>query len=156
MDISSKVSYRIVNSIVCLLVFSVPAGALAMILILFFVPKNFPYQGQPAYENRRLSAVLTKTQFKSVDFIGAGLLLTATLFLVSALQEAGVDYAWKSAFVITFLAIAGIAWILFFLWERWVTLFSKTIEPVFPWRFIRSRVWLGMIAYINSLLLFNY
>jgi hypothetical protein len=82
MDISSKVSYRIVNSIVCLLVFSVPAGALAMILILFFVPKNFPYQGQPAYENRRLSAVLTKTQFKSVDFIGAGLLLTATLFLV--------------------------------------------------------------------------
>lgn len=36
-------------------------------------------------------------------------------------------------------------WIAFLLWERRVTLLSECIEPVFPWRFLRNRVWMGML-----------
>ncbi|TVY80405.1 MFS thioclapurine efflux transporter tcpA [Lachnellula suecica] len=125
---------------------NIPAGSLAIVLAFLFIPLNFPYQGQPAYENRRWRTLFSKAEFKNIDFLGAGLLLIATLFLVSAIQEGGVDYAWKSGFEISFLIIAGIGWISFLLWERKITLFSKTTEPVFPWRLIKSRVWMGMIG----------
>jgi len=73
------------------------------------------------------------------------LLLVATTFLVAALEEAGQTYAWNSAFVIALLTISGISWVVFIFWERIITLKSKHIEPVFPWRLMKSRIWAGMI-----------
>jgi uncharacterized iron-regulated membrane protein len=77
------------------------------------------------------------------------MLLIATLCLVAALEEAGIGYPWRSAFVITLLAISGILWVAFLLWERKVTLAATAREPVFPWRFVQSRVWLGMLLYVR-------
>ena len=39
----------------------------------------------------------------------------------------------------------------FLLWERRVTPFDDPREPVFPWRFVQSRVWIGML--LNALFL---
>ena len=81
------------------------------------------------------------------------MLLTATTFLVAALQEAGRSFPWKSAFVIAMLIVSGFTWPAFLLWERKVTLTEQEQEPIFPWRFIQSRVWAGMLWYVLFLLL---
>lgn len=73
------------------------------------------------------------------------MLLGATLLLVAAFEEAGSDYPWRSSFVITFILISGLMWFCFLAWERRVTLAQKEMEPVLPWRFIQSRIWVGML-----------
>ena len=84
---------------------------------------------------------------RKVDAIGCFLLLTATIFLVAALEEAGVRFPWRSAFVITLLTISGILWPIFLAWEKRVTKNEAVNkrEPVFPFRFVQSRVWIGMM-----------
>jgi len=120
-----------------------------MIAIFIFLPRDFPYQGQAggtalqSYHGFR--ALMTKETALRVDFFGAGLLLVATTFLVTALQEAGQDFAWNSAFVIVLLTVSGASWLIFVFWERINTMRSGLAEPVFPWRLMMSRVWLGMI-----------
>lgn len=81
---------------------------------------------------------------RKIDFVGAVLLIVATTFLVAALQEAGGTFAWNSPFVIALLVISGVMWIFFILWERKVTLDMSLSEPVFPWRLMKSRIWVGM------------
>ena len=93
----------------------------------------------------------SKATLDRVDFPGAFLLLVATVFLVAALEEAGDPFPWKSAFVVTLLTISGIAWMAFLLWERRVTPLDDPREPVFPWQFVQSRVWIGML--LNALFL---
>lgn len=78
------------------------------------------------------------------------MLLGATVFFVAALENAGSRYPWKSAFVISLLVISGILWITFLAWERKVTLAAKAREPVFPWRFVQSHVWVGMLLYARN------
>jgi hypothetical protein len=73
------------------------------------------------------------------------MLLVATTLLVTVLEEANRDYQWRSAFTITLFVISGLTWMVFLAWERRVTLYSEHVEPVFPWRFIQSRVWLGIL-----------
>lgn len=82
-----------------------------------------------------------------LDLFGAFLLLAATVLLVAALEAADVEYPWRSAFVITLLTVSGLSWVAFFLWERRTTLLARLREPVFPWRFVQSRVLMGMILY---------
>lgn len=48
--------------------------------------------------------------------------------------------------VITLLVIAGLCGIAFVFWERHITLSPHaTQEPVFPWRFAQSRVFMGVL-----------
>lgn len=80
-----------------------------------------------------------------VDFLGATLILMATLLFVAALKEAGRKYPWKSAHVISLLSISGVLWMLFLAWERKVSQAAAVQEPVFPWRFMHNRTLIGMI-----------
>ncbi|CAG8958366.1 hypothetical protein HYFRA_00011043, partial [Hymenoscyphus fraxineus] len=117
----------------------VPIGCMCIAAIALCLPADFPNQG-------RFRALWKKGTFWKVDFIGAGVLLVATTFLVAALEEAGQDYAWDSAFVIALLTISGVMWLAFVYWERMHTLRSKKkSEPVFPWRLMTSRVWIVTI-----------
>lgn len=122
---------------------SVPLGALAAVALFFCLPAAFPYQGQTGVY-KGFKALPSKDTFKRVDFIGALLLVIATTFLVAALEEGGQEYAWSSAFTITLLTISGVTWIAFVIWERDVTLGLSNMEPVFPWRLMTSRIWVGM------------
>ena len=122
---------------------SVPAGIVGVAGLIICMPSKFPHHGQPNKAQR-----VSMESFKRVDFPGVGLLLAATVLLVAALEEAGTLYPWKSAYVITLLTISGLLWIVFLLWERKVTLAENIREPVFPWRFLQSRVWIGMLMYV--------
>lgn len=88
---------------------------------------------------------------KRLDILGAALLLVATLLLVTALEEAGIRFPWKSPFVIILLTVSGLLWIVFLAWERKLTRAASVQEPVFPWRFVQSRVWVGMLLYVEAL-----
>ena len=84
-------------------------------------------------------------KFQRIDGIGTILLLISTLFLVAALEEAGIEFPWKSAFVIALLVISGLSVMCFALWERKITTMDTHQEPIFPWRFAKSRVLMGML-----------
>ncbi|KAM0131600.1 hypothetical protein ACHAO1_007201 [Botrytis cinerea] len=129
---------------------NVPLAFLALAAFFFGLPTSFPYQGQDS-RHQKVKRFASKESFRKIDFVGAILLIIATTLLVAALQEAGGEFAWNSAFVITLLIISGVTWILFILWERRVTVNMSSTEPVFPWRLMKSRVWIGMT--LNALFL---
>lgn len=123
---------------------NVPAALPAVVIIAFAVPQGFPYHNQP----KSLKQLVSKANLRRVDFIGSTLLLLATMSLVAAVEEAGLSHGWHSAFVIALLVVSGILWITFLAWERYITQKKwapGAMEPVFPWRFVQNRVWMGMV-----------
>ncbi|KAI9036876.1 MFS general substrate transporter [Aspergillus affinis] len=130
---------------------NVPPAALAGLVLIFTLPNRFPRHNQPKNATHfSIRQSLTDT-FRKVDLLGSCLLLIATVCLVAPLEEANREFAWRSAFTIVMLVISGLAWIIFLLWERRVTQSSGPTEPVFPWRFVQNRVWMGML--LNSICL---
>lgn len=125
--------------------FSVPMGTFAVAVLLVALPSGFPNHGKQSAEKSGLWNIFSVKRVEKVDFLGSILLLIATVFLVAALEEAGTRFPWRSPFVITLLTVSGIVWVVFLAWERKVTRASRLREPVFPWRFIQSRVWIGMM-----------
>ncbi|PVI05167.1 MFS multidrug transporter-like protein [Periconia macrospinosa] len=128
---------------------NVPAAIPLLGVIVFCIPKNFPNHGKTDVPRRTFKMLMSKQNIARVDFLGGALLIIATLALVAALEEAGLSYGWGSAFVIALLCVSAVLWVAFVFWERRVTLVRSVTEPVFPWRFFTSRIWLGMT--INAL-----
>ena len=123
---------------------NVPAAAPAIAIVAFVVPRGFPYHNNP----KSFKTLVSRVNLKRVDFLGSTMLLLATLSLVAGVEEAGLSRSWDSAFVISMLVVSGILWIAFLLWERHITKSDSlpgAVEPVFPWRFVQNRVWMGMI-----------
>ena len=126
---------------------SVPAGIVAVALLAVSIPAGFgtasPGTNAP---NFNVSQALAWHNIRRLDFLGAGLLLSASLLLVAALQETAIEFTWSSGATIAMLTLSGLCWITFFMWEWYLTERATSyIEPVFPWRFIRSRSWVGML-----------
>jgi hypothetical protein len=84
-----------------------------------------------------------------LDFEGAALLLAASIFLVTALQQVETGIPWGAASIVVLLALSPVCFIAFLIWERFVTKRERSMEPVFPWRFIEDRVWMGMIMLVT-------
>lgn len=103
------------------------------------MPKNFPFQ-----ENPNQQSPFAKGTLQRIDFPGFFLFLSACLLLVCALEEAGIEYAWSSALIITFLTLSGLLLIAFFVWQRYVCYKDTPREPVFPWKFAQNRILMGM------------
>lgn len=75
--------------------------------------------------------LFSKKLFDKADFLGAFLLLAASILLVTALEEAGTHFAWRSAFTMVLLIFSMFFWIAFLAWERKVTRAAGVREPVF-------------------------
>ncbi|KAM7185207.1 MFS general substrate transporter [Rhypophila sp. PSN 637] len=158
----SMIAGPVVGGAVFLL--NVPAAIPVLGITVWVIPRGFPCRslketgslgeaegGNDGKNGAKLSSVkgiFTKEKIQKVDFLGGGLLLTSTLAMVAAFEEAGLDFGWNSAFVITLLCVSVVIWAAFIFWERRVTLRynvgQSTTEPVFPWHFFTDRVWLGM------------
>ncbi|KAI9788799.1 MAG: hypothetical protein M1816_006580 [Peltula sp. TS41687] len=124
---------------------NVPAGVVTVILLFICVPTNFPHQGQPSYIAPRFRQKISKQSLSRLDVFGAVTLLGATLLLVTVLLEASNEFAWRSATAISLLVISAVLWILFLINERVVTGDNWRPEPVFPWRFLFNRAWMGTL-----------
>ncbi|KAH7070078.1 major facilitator superfamily domain-containing protein, partial [Paraphoma chrysanthemicola] len=126
---------------------NVPIAAPALAILILAVPPNFPRHGQPGVQQRTFKTLLTTETRGRLDFLGAALLLLATLSLTAAFEEAGSQFAWKSAYVITLLVVSGVLWTALLLRERILTLRASVMEPVLPWRFFKNRAMLSLLLY---------
>lgn len=127
---------------------SVPAGTIAVLVLFVAIPTGFPYHtndpSQTLGPKRSEETFFTKV--KRLDILGAALLLAAALLLTTGLLEGGSQWEWGSAQSIAILTISGTLWIVFFWWERLVTLKGEwKQEPMFPWRFLYNRQWMGVL-----------
>ena len=122
--------------------YSIPAGVIGAAGLWVFLPNGFPHQSTAFPEKMQREST---NWWRRVDFLGTAFLLMMTIFFVAALEEAGINFPWRSAFVIILLVLSGISCAVFLYWERAVTLSTSLREPVFPWRLVISRVWVGMM-----------
>ncbi|KAK4234164.1 major facilitator superfamily transporter [Achaetomium macrosporum] len=118
-----------------------PGGAVAILLIGISIPFSFPYPG-PA---RFFSSLVTDRAWRRVDFFGAFSSLAASILLVFALEQAGVEYPWNSAAIIVSFVLSGVFCIIFIGWERGLSLRDTVCEPMFPWRLACNRFVLGLL-----------
>ncbi|KXX75422.1 Multidrug resistance protein 3 [Madurella mycetomatis] len=123
---------------------NVPASLVAAAILFLSVPRSFPNQGQSAPHPERAIGV----KLRSIDFLGAFLMLAATALLISGLEEAALQLDWTTATVLGPLCASAVVWLAFFANSWWVTGrqgSSSIVEPMFPWRFCRSRVVVGLL-----------
>ncbi|CAI4214153.1 unnamed protein product [Parascedosporium putredinis] len=114
---------------------NVPAGILAIAMVAATLRTRV--QTSPTTrDNSRSSSSSSNAwaSLKRLDFLGAFLLLSGSLLLVTAVQETALEFS---------------CWVAFFAWERHVTARSESgawsVEPMFPWRLVRNRPWMGML-----------
>lgn len=129
---------------------NVPPGVVAFLLVFFTIPPEFPNRPASDTEHTPITQkVRTKVilVLRRVDFIGAIILLAASSLAIAALQEGNYGHSWQSGLVISLIAVSGICWIAFPLWERFLSSrTSWTLEPLLPWRLAHNRMFLGAIV----------
>lgn len=123
---------------------SVPVGVLVDIAFLLLIPRNFPYDIKESKGPAIKFSSLAKLVIERIDFLGAFFLLAAFVFLVAALENAGLRHPWSGPLVSAMLAVSGVLWVLFLIMEWKLTRDDSAREPVFPWRFVQSRVVIGL------------
>jgi hypothetical protein len=87
---------------------SISIAVPALVVLVFAIPPNFPHHGNVGIPGRRFADVLQPRVLKRIDFLGAALLLLATLALTAGFEEAGSLFPWKSAYVISLLTVSGV------------------------------------------------
>ena len=87
-----------------------------------------------------------------IDFLGNLLLAVASILLVFAMQEAGsFVWSWSSPVIICSLVTAGACWVLLGVWEYYLLHSpSQRIQPIFPMRLAKDRVYLSCLVYVSS------
>lgn len=121
---------------------SAPAGTIALGMIFLAMPASFPHQSTSSDSIR---SKLNKVTIWRFDFLGAFLLLGASILFVSAVEEGGTEYSWKSPVIIALLPLSTVLWIVFFFWEKYVSGRREAQEPVLPWRLIKDRFAMGFL-----------
>ncbi|KAI1652664.1 putative multidrug resistance protein fnx1 [Daldinia decipiens] len=119
---------------------NVPSGILVAAMVFFVVPRDYPYQGLPRRK--------PQLKFKTLDFTGAFLMLTALILLISGLEQAASLLFWASATVIIPICVSVVIWMAFFASQWYFTRPASPVEPIFPWRFCQSRGIIGLL--VNS------
>jgi hypothetical protein len=132
-------------------------GIVCLALALLALPAGFPFHQAkqreprnllPSFDsyNRRIRQFGKK--LRSLDLLGAFLLLAASVILIFALEEGGNQYSWKSAVIVSSLAISLLLWVGFICWEKEVERrFKGAVEPVFAWRLTKNRFFIGAALY---------
>ncbi|KAF2233033.1 MFS general substrate transporter [Viridothelium virens] len=124
---------------------NVPAALLAILFFSISLPRHFPHHGQTPHLSSSGHERLRIGTLSRLDFVGAFLLLAASMLLVTVLLGAGNEFAWNSATTIACLTISGLLWSLLVANERLITVKDLPQEPLFPWRFVRNRIWMGTL-----------
>ncbi|KAI1355098.1 major facilitator superfamily MFS-1 [Xylaria sp. FL0043] len=121
-------------------IINVPVSIISLTFTVLGMPRNFGFRGRPIDLKNNLKSTSAR-----VDGLGTLLLLFAVLSLTAGFEEAGSEFPWKSAYVITLLVLSAAIWIALIWWERRVTSEDSIREPVLPWRFFTNRVMIGAL-----------
>lgn len=127
--------------------YSAPAGVTATAMIAFLMPTHFPNQGNPA-AHVDLRAKFSRASLARLDFLGAAILLAATVLIVFGFEEAGSRYPWASAPVLGALIVGALLLVVFLFWERIVARPHRAQEPIFPLRLMKGRIFASLMLYV--------
>ena len=119
---------------------NVPCGVVALIILLL----TWPSPPNP-YPN--LYAPL-RALVHHVDFFGTFLLLSASVLLVFALEQAGAaEYAWDSPAIISTLTISGACFLGLFAWITFLSFMGGKvpINPILPARLLTNRILISAV-----------
>ncbi|GAP85769.1 putative major facilitator superfamily transporter [Rosellinia necatrix] len=122
-----------------------PASAVSMVLVFSVLPSRFPHHCDDIVESKTSRTLRPLYLIKKVDALGAFLLLSASILLVTALEEGGSTFPWRSAAIIVFFVLSGSLWIGFFLWESFASREESEVDPTFPRNFFSNRIFLGVL-----------
>lgn len=111
------------------------------------MPSNFPNPPGAASTETKGYLLFSRASLTKLDVLGAGLLLSGSLLLATALLEVSNRFSWSSGGTISLLVVSGLSWIGFFLWEWYITGQDGKQEPMFPWHFVHDRCFMGMLMY---------
>ncbi|KAK5173007.1 uncharacterized protein LTR77_003129 [Saxophila tyrrhenica] len=119
---------------------NLPLMFLALLGLLVAWPKRTRGQDGRPYR-------MSFKSLKAIDFVGSGLLLTASVMLIFSLQEAGAHvFDWDSGVIIESFIISGVAFIAFLGWEAWIGgKKDLVLKPIFPIRVAGKRVMFSAI-----------
>lgn len=113
-------------------------------MIAFLMPTHFPNQGNPA-AHVNLRAKFSRASLARLDFLGAAVLLAATVLIVFGFEEAGSRYPWASAPILSALIISSLLLAAFLFWERIVARPHHVQEPIFPLRLMKGRIFASLM-----------
>ena len=111
-------------------------------MIFLAMPVSYPYRSEKS--DKTLQA-FNMAGVKRIDFLGAFLVLAASILFVSALEEGGTEYPWKSVVVLSLLCLSVVLWILFFFWQKVASGRGDANEPILPWRLLTDRFTMGFL-----------
>ena len=111
-------------------------------MIFLAMPVGFPYRTE---QSDKIFKSFNMAGVRNIDFLGAFLVLAASILFVSALEEGGTEYPWKSSVVLSLLCLSVILWILFFLWQKVASGRGNAREPILPWRLLTDRFTMGFL-----------
>lgn len=120
---------------------NVPAGAFALVVLVFCIPNGFPHHGKPK------KTVKEKSKFGRLDIIGTTSLLVFIMLLIVGLEGVSEFEPWVSARVLAPILISVVALAVFLWYERLITMRERP-EPVYPWRFVVDRVIMATFTYV--------
>lgn len=115
-----------------------PAGAASVVLLVLCLPRKLHVEPS-AQANAACSSSEKITSLRKVDIVGALLLIGACLLLSTALQLAATGDSFGEAPVLPLLVVTPFFWAGFVAWAWYVTTKRVQPEPIFPWRFFKSR-----------------
>ncbi|KAJ5267627.1 hypothetical protein N7478_010435 [Penicillium angulare] len=117
-----------------------PLCAIAIILILFVMPKHFGLdQHTPSFRTRA-----SYRSFATLDFVGSFLAMAGSFLIVTVLNEANLAFAWSSRGSVALLVLTGVSWVFFFAWEWHISSVAGQ-DPIFPKRWIFDLPWMGLL-----------
>ncbi|KAF2441993.1 MFS general substrate transporter [Karstenula rhodostoma CBS 690.94] len=129
---------------------NVPVCVVFLPIIYFIFPRRL---GSGAFAGSRkegFAHIISPTSLRKVDLLGSITLLGASILLSAGFQEAELGLSWRSGVVLSLILCSIPLIAVFLIWEWFVTTRCEYPEPVFPWRFLQSRIRIGMI--INTFL----
>ncbi|KAH0292736.1 MFS general substrate transporter [Aureobasidium namibiae CBS 147.97] len=109
---------------------NIPCGVLVTICVAFVFP------------NRTGTRTLGRATLQKIDWPGILLSLTGSSLLVISLEQGGVQFSWRSLFIILMLVGSSLCFIGFGAWEYVLTPREAKMKmmPLFPTRLVSSRV----------------
>ena len=111
-------------------------------MIFVAMPISFPYRSE---KSEKFLQSFSTAGVRNIDFLGASLVLAASVLFVSALEEGGTEYPWKSSVVLSLLCLSIVLWVLFFLWQKVSSSRGDVHEPILPWRLLTDRFTMGFV-----------
>ncbi|KAJ5708741.1 major facilitator superfamily domain-containing protein [Penicillium malachiteum] len=120
---------------------NLPLGVPATLLIYIAMDVDYGSIKPRSISHLKPSVSLVQT----LDLPGSALTISGTFFLITALNETFVEFSWSSPTAIVLVALSGISWISFFVWEWYISVHPIGFEPIFPKHWFCNRAWMGVL-----------